>query len=165
MKTVLSSPGGFEEQNGGWKGPQDRELFFGFRSLHCPPQPAVPNPTSCLDFLHGGSVLEPGHPRTQGPGPWAKLLCDPSDSTNMSVPLHRPQGQGSLCVSWSPSSPIHRALFFSFVFSRAAPASHGSSQARGPIRAVVSGLCHSHSNWRSDPHLQPTPQLMATADP
>ena len=40
-----------------------------------------------------------------------------------------------------------------------------SSQARGPIRAVAAGLCHSHSNARSESRLQPTPQLMATPDP
>ena len=28
--------------------------------------------------------------------------------------------------------------------------------------AVATGLHHSHSNTRSEPHLQPTPQLMAT---
>ena len=41
----------------------------------------------------------------------------------------------------------------------------GGSQARGPIRAVAAGLYHSHSNARSEPHLWPTPQLMAMPDP
>ena len=54
-------------------------------------------------------------------------------------------------------------LFF-FLF-RAAPVAYGSSQARGRIRAIAAGLHHSHSNTRSEPHLQPTPQLMATPDP
>ena len=49
--------------------------------------------------------------------------------------------------------------------SWAAPAAYGGSQARGPIRAVATGLCQSHSNAGSEPHLQPTPQLMATPDP
>ena len=39
----------------------------------------------------------------------------------------------------------------------------GSSQARGRIRAVATGL--HQSNTRSKPCLQPTPQLMATPDP
>ena len=39
------------------------------------------------------------------------------------------------------------------------------SQARGPIRAVAASLHQSHSNMGSKPHLQPTPQLMATPDP
>ena len=48
---------------------------------------------------------------------------------------------------------------------RAVPTAHGGSQARGQIAAVVSGLCHSHSNSRSEPHLQTTRQLVATPDP
>ena len=42
---------------------------------------------------------------------------------------------------------------------------YGGSQARGQIRAVVTGLCHSHSNSGSKPHLRPTPQLRAMLDP
>ena len=33
------------------------------------------------------------------------------------------------------------------------------SQAKGRIGDVASGLHHSHSNARSEPHLRPTPQL------
>ena len=47
---------------------------------------------------------------------------------------------------------------FFFLF-RAAPMAYGSSQARGRIGAAAAGLHHSHSNTRSKPHLQPTPQL------
>ena len=35
-------------------------------------------------------------------------------------------------------------------------------QARGQIGAAVADLRHSHSNTRSNLHLQPTPQLTAT---
>ena len=52
-----------------------------------------------------------------------------------------------------------------FAISRAVPAAYGSSQARGLIGAVASGLRHSHSNSGSEPYLRPTPQLMATLDP
>ena len=52
-----------------------------------------------------------------------------------------------------------------FVFSRAAPAAYGGSQARGLIGAIATGLHHSHSNSGSEPHLQPTPLLTATPDP
>ena len=38
---------------------------------------------------------------------------------------------------------------------------YGGSQVRGAIGAPAGGQCHSHSNARSDPCLQPTPQLMA----
>ena len=44
-------------------------------------------------------------------------------------------------------------FYFIFVFSRAAPEAYGGSQARGPIRAVATGLCHSHSNVGSKPCL------------
>ena len=55
--------------------------------------------------------------------------------------------------------------FFFFVFSRAAPAACGGSQARGLIGAVAASLYQSHGNTRSEPRLQPTPQLAATPDP
>ena len=42
---------------------------------------------------------------------------------------------------------------------------YGGSQARGQIEDVVTGLCQRHSNARSKPYLQPTPQLMAMLDP
>jgi len=54
-------------------------------------------------------------------------------------------------------------LFLFLSFPRAAPEAHGGSQARGVIGAVAAGLHHSHMG--SEPHLQPTPQLMATPDP
>ena len=50
-------------------------------------------------------------------------------------------------------------FFFSFFLSRAIPEAYGGSQARGQIRATAAGLCHSHRNARSEPYLQPTPQL------
>ena len=60
---------------------------------------------------------------------------------------------------------------FVFVFAfcvflfRAALKAYGSSQARNRIRAIAACLPHSHSNARSEPHLQPPPQLVATPDP
>ena len=56
-------------------------------------------------------------------------------------------------------------FFGLFAFSRAAPAAYGDSQGRGLIGALASGLCQSHRNTRSEPRLQPTPQLTATPDP
>ena len=35
----------------------------------------------------------------------------------------------------------------------------------GQIRPVAASLCHSHSNSRSEPFLQSTPQLTAVLDP
>ena len=66
---------------------------------------------------------------------------------------------------------IYVYLCFFFGLFRAIPTTCGGSQARGPIRAVATGLCQSHSNARSEWHLWPTvgrrstPQLMATPDP
>ena len=56
-------------------------------------------------------------------------------------------------------------LFFFFFLFRATPVAYGGSQARGPIEAVAASLRHSHSNARSEPHLLPTPQLVAAPDP
>ena len=56
-------------------------------------------------------------------------------------------------------------LFFVFCLFRAAPMAYGGSQARGQIRAVATSLPQGHSNARSEPHLQPTPQLTAARDP
>ena len=50
-----------------------------------------------------------------------------------------------------------------FCLSKAIP--YGGSQARGQIGAVAASLQHTHSSTGSEPHLGPTPQLMATLDP
>ena len=55
--------------------------------------------------------------------------------------------------------------FVLFCIFRASPVAHGYSQARGQIEAVATGLYHSHSNTRSEPHLQPIPQLTTMPDP
>ena len=42
-------------------------------------------------------------------------------------------------------------FIYLFILSfRAAPEAYGSSQARGPVRVVAAGLCHSHSNSGSE---------------
>ena len=58
---------------------------------------------------------------------------------------------------------LHFLSFFLylFVFSRATPVAYGGSQARGLMAAAATSLCHSHSNARSELHLQPTPQCNA----
>ena len=72
----------------------------------------------------------------------------------------------SLLLSHSEGQPygLPVLLFFFFCFLGLVPAD-GGSQARGPIRAVTASLHHSHSNVGSEPHLGPTPQLMAMPDP
>ena len=56
-------------------------------------------------------------------------------------------------------------FLFCFVFSRATPMAYGGFQARGLIRAVATGLYHSHSNVGPELHLWPTPQLTAMLNP
>ena len=51
------------------------------------------------------------------------------------------------------------SIFF-FCLFRATPIAYGGSQARGQIGAIADGPHHSHSNARSEPCLQLTPQLM-----
>ena len=60
---------------------------------------------------------------------------------------------------------LHDISFFFFCLFRATPRAHRGFQARGRIGAVATGLHHSHSNTRSELHLQPTSQLTATPDP
>ena len=54
------------------------------------------------------------------------------------------------------------AFYLIYSFFRATAMAYGRSQARGQIRAIAAGVGHSHSNARSQVHVQPTPQLMAT---
>ena len=64
--------------------------------------------------------------------------------------------------------PVCCLVFFFFVFFclfRVTPVAFGDSQARGPIRAAATSLCHNHSNVGLKLHLQPTPQLTAAPDP
>ena len=70
-------------------------------------------------------------------------------------------GTLGLRTSLASDSPSSSFLGGRGVAFRAIPAAYGGSQARGPIRAVATGLCHSHSNARSEPHLRPTPRLIA----
>ena len=55
-------------------------------------------------------------------------------------------------------------ISFFFLLFRAAPIAYGGSQARGRIRTMAAGLCHSHRNAGSKIHLWPTLQLRATLD-
>ena len=78
----------------------------------------------------------------------------------------RGQPGGDLGLGHIPKQGgLWRIFFFFFRLfdiSWAAPAASGGSQARGLIRAIAASLCYSHSDARSKPRLQPTPQLTAT---
>ena len=76
--------------------------------------------------------------------------------------LQMNRNQMDLSLSFS-TTIIFLFIFIFFVISWATPGAYGGSQARGPIGAVAAGLRHSKA--RSEPRLQPTPQLMAMWDP
>ena len=63
---------------------------------------------------------------------------------------------------WETSGSTTSLEYFFFLFLRAAPAAHGSSQARGLIGATAAGLHHSHSNARSKPKFTGTPDPQST---
>ena len=85
--------------------------------------------------------------------------------------LHTVFPSGSISLySYQPNYPNYLANCIIFLMNshqillfRAAPEACGGSQARGWIRATAASLCHSNK-W-FEPHLWPTPQLMATPDP
>ena len=52
-----------------------------------------------------------------------------------------------------PSCSIPRDAYPFFFLLSSAPAAYGSSEARGLIGAAAAGLCHSHRNMGSEPHL------------
>ena len=73
------------------------------------------------------------------------------------------------CACWPYEYRLWKNVYsatlpFYYYFFRAAPAAYRGSQARSLIRATAVSLHHSHSNARSEPHLQPIPQLIATPE-
>ena len=72
-----------------------------------------------------------------------------------SNPYHSSNHEESLTTKPSRNSAIY-FLSPPAPFFRAAPAAHGSSQARGRTGALAAGLPNSYSNARSKPHLRPT---------
>ena len=60
--------------------------------------------------------------------------------------------------------PVNDGCFLFVCLFRATPTAYGGPQARGLIRATVAILGQSHSNTRSEPHLQPTSWVKATPD-
>ena len=68
-----------------------------------------------------------------------------------------------MCGAEVRGAPIHFSCIF--LLFRTTPVAYGGSQARGQIRTIVTGLCHSHSNARSELPPRPVPQFVATPDP
>ena len=74
----------------------------------------------------------------------------------------------STLESWQVIQEDNQSFHYLFIYFcpfRATLAAYGGSQARGQIGAIATHLYHSHSNPRSQPHLQPTSQLTAIPDP
>ena len=78
--------------------------------------------------------------------------------------LHPPAALPEVDLS-GPHKMFPFLFFLVFCLFRAAPVAYGDSQARGPSGATAASLHQSRSDIRSELHLQPTPQLMATPDP
>ena len=68
-------------------------------------------------------------------------------------------------ISLEPFSLFCFLFYLSFCLFRATPAAYGGSQARGRIGTTAASLLYSHSNPRSELHLQSTPQLTQWARP
>ena len=143
-------------------------------------------------FLVGHRLLlalaPAGHIR--GPCSWEELqqFCGPIITTESSVTLGRMLP--CPCPQSHPKTLTLMCLFcvtgvvlslFRFIYShhcsdadiiiiiiilllRITSAVYGSSQARGSFGAIAASLHHSHSNARSEPHLQPMPKFMAMPD-
>ena len=96
------------------------------------------------------STTPAGSTHTRSPG---------AQDSHRAVPgpeAHSPAMPRGAC---SPKDP-HFSSFF-----RPAPMACGSSQARSQIGVAAAGLRHRHSNTRSKPSPQLTPQLTATLGP
>ena len=70
---------------------------------------------------------------------------------------------GRRITSISTPLALSFAFFFLFFLFRAASAAYGCFQSRSQIGVIATGLRHSHT--RSEPRLQPIPQLKAIPDP
>ena len=83
----------------------------------------------------------------------------------ISLQFKYPVCSNFICI-WQ-NSFFYRILFSLYLFYlfigifRAAPMAYGGSQDRGPIRAAIASLHHSHSKVGSEPCLWPTLQLTA----
>ena len=119
-------------------------------------------------MLQGEGFVLPKQMKIQSPGRTDLQGCV-KDCMSLQPALWFPQLWGVITVGLLRgahsltvvNSLFPLSFFFSFSLFMAVPVTCGSSQARGWIRAVAASLCHSPSNARSEPCLQPTPQLTA----
>ena len=118
------------------------------------------------------ALLSP-HPAPGLPPAWGQLHASTSLIWKMGVRrllgLKEEPGLSFLLSSSvvsSPQWPLHPSLFVSGCFFSIEGRTHGMWKfpGQGPAGAAAAGLHHSHSNPGSEPHLQPTPQLVAMPD-
>ena len=97
------------------------------------------------------------------------LTCQVSEGVKVKGQKYLRESEGKKSGGWGGVILLNLSIIaispLTFNFLRAAPPAYGSSQARGQMGAAAASLKHSHSNARSELHLQPTPQLMAMPNP
>ena len=128
---------------------------------------------TAASLRHSHSNADPSHIcNLHHSSPQCRILNPLSKARNQTCNLMVPS-QVHFCYN-SAGTPVcfSYLLCFSYLFIylfislfRATHMAYGGSQDRDRIRAVAAGLQYSHNNARSESHLQPTPQLMATLDP
>lgn len=111
--------------------------------------------TGADSTLCRGGVGGDGNGRGLARGRWEVGFTLPSAAQGP-VSFRQSEHLRAMSIILEFASSFLRNFFVFFLF-RAAPLADGGSQARGRIRAVAAGLCHSHSKARSQPHLRPTP--------
>ena len=100
--------------------------------------------------------------------PLHKMTLNPAEGNDLKLTeLEKPKGTQSVSRFCDLFYFIYSSLVFilSHLIFRATLTVYGGSQARSRIRAVATGLRHSHSHAKSEPCLQPTPQLRVMPDP
>ena len=83
----------------------------------------------------------------------------------MQMPCKQLLTCGRIKLCFLEFSGILKIFYFCFLLFRATLTAHGSSQAKGWIRAAAASLHHSHSNTGYKPCLWTTPQFTAMLDP
>ena len=98
------------------------------------------------------------------------LLCEGTNGTSSALEqvfwTQKNNPAKDLPLTARPPGDSGMSCFVLFVclLFRAALEAYGGSQARGQVGATAAGLRQSHNNARSEPCLQPTPQLTTMPD-
>ena len=98
---------------------------------------------------------------------WARLGIEPAPSRTLCWVLNplRRNGNSTCVLIYRRLKGFFFFCFFFFFFFIDTSCPYWSFQTRGRIQAAVGSLNHSPRNTKSEPHLQPTPQLTTSLDP